>query len=54
MTTVHTFPVGDLIEHATDGDDCVCGPTTKPVPREDGSIGWQIVHHPLDEREASE
>ena len=54
MTAVHTFPVGDLVEHDTDSGDCVCGPTTKPVTRDDGSIGWQIVHHSLDGREAAE
>ena len=54
MTTVHTYPVGDLVEHETDGGDCVCGPTVKPAPRDDGSIGWLITHHSLDGREASE
>lgn len=54
MTTVHTFPVIDLIDHDTDGSDCICGPTTVPVPRDDGSIGWQVVHHSLDGREATE
>lgn len=44
----------DLIEHDTEGDDCVCGPTAEPVKREDGSVGWVIVHHSLDGREASE
>jgi hypothetical protein len=51
---VHTYPVGDLTEHDTDGGDCVCGPTTEPVKREDGSIGWHIIHHSLDGREANE
>lgn len=54
MTTVHTYPTGDLIEHDTDGGDCICGPTTEPVPREDGSFGWLVVHHSLDNREARE
>ena len=54
MTTVHTYPVGDLVEHDTGGEDCVCGPTTKPVPRDGGSMGWQVVHHSLDGREKSE
>lgn len=52
--TVHTFPVGDLIAHDTDGGDCPCGPATEPVPRPDGSIGWLVVHHSLDGREARE
>ena len=51
MTTVHVHPVGDLVEHITAGDDCVCGPATEPVVRDDGSVGWLIVHHSLDGRE---
>jgi hypothetical protein len=51
---VHTYPVGDLIEHNTDSDDCLCGPTTEPVPRDDGSFGWHILHHSLDGRELRE
>lgn len=51
---VHVYPVGDLIEHDTEGDQCPCGPTTEPVFREDGSNGWLLVHHSLDGREASE
>lgn len=51
--TIHTMPVGDLIEHTTT-DDCPCGPTTIPVPRRDGSVGWSIVHHSLDGREKHE
>lgn len=54
MTTVHTYPVGDLIEHDTDGGDCVCGPTTEPVKRDDGSVAWHVIHHSLDGREAHE
>lgn len=52
--TVHVFPNGDLIEHETSGDDCACGPTPDPVKRDDGSIGWVMVHHSLDGREARE
>lgn len=48
---LHVLPLGDLIEHDGDGDHCVCGPTTEPVPREDGSFGWMLVHHSLDGRE---
>lgn len=54
MTTVHVFPVDDLVEHDTDGGDCVCGPTTEPVERNDGSMGWLVVHHSLDGRELHE
>ncbi len=52
--TVHTYPVDDLIEHLTDGRDCPCGPTTEPVPCDDGSVGWSVVHHSLDGREHDE
>jgi hypothetical protein len=30
------------------------GPTVQPVPGADGSMGWLIVHHSLDGREATE
>lgn len=53
MSTVHVTPVRDLIEH-DDSDGCACGPTTEPVGRDDGSIGWLVVHHSLDGREARE
>ena len=50
--TSHVTPINDLIQH-TD-DDCACGPRIEPVPRDDGSCGWLIVHHSLDGREATE
>ena len=50
--TWHVMPVNDLIEHVD--DDCPCGPTTHPVKRDDGSIGWVIIHHSLDGRELAE
>jgi hypothetical protein len=53
VSDFHVTPVGDLIEHDTDGD-CICGPTAEPVERDDGSFGWVMVHHSLDGREASE
>lgn len=50
---VHVHPVADLIDHElTDG--CPCGPTAEPVERDDGSIGWILIHHSLDGREARE
>lgn len=51
---VHVYPDGDLIEHDTDTDECVCVPTVEAVSREDGSYGWVAVHHSLDGREAKE
>jgi len=45
----HVYPVADLIDHDTDTDDCVCGPTTE------FGDGWAVVtHHSLDGRETKE
>lgn len=54
--TLHAVPLGDLIEHDTSAAeaDCVCGPRTTAVPRDDGSTGWLITHRSLDGREKSE
>jgi hypothetical protein len=54
MSAHHVYPVGDLIEHAISGEDCICGPTVEPVERANGSIGYCITHHALDGREHSE
>jgi hypothetical protein len=53
---LHVAPVGDLITHDTSTEEavCVCGPTTKPIKRDDGSVGWLIVHNSLDGRELHE
>lgn len=51
---VHVTPVGDLIEHETLGDDCVCQPTPRLVACADGSDGWVMTHHSLDGRELNE
>jgi hypothetical protein len=51
---VHAYPVNDLIEHDTESDNCVCGPTQRPVKRDDGSVGWVVTHHSLDGREKNE
>jgi len=50
---VHVMPIGDIVEHV-DSDECVCGPKMKPVSRDDGSIGWVILHSSLDGREMFE
>lgn len=52
--TIHVYPDGDIIEHVTVGDDCMCGPTSEAVPRDDGSYGWMLRHHALDGREFNE
>lgn len=55
MTTdYHVVPIKDLIKHDTSGEQCVCGPTTEPVERKDGSMTWIVVHHSLDGRELCE
>jgi hypothetical protein len=54
VTPIHVFPTGDLIDHDTDGGECPCGPTSEPVKREDGSVGWVVIHASLDGREAKE
>jgi hypothetical protein len=51
--TLHVVPVNDLIEHDTSGD-CICGPETILVERDDGSFGWLVSHHSLDGRELAE
>ena len=51
--TVHVLPLDDLIEHER-GDGCPCGPEAQPVKRDDGSVGWLLVHHSLDGREKHE
>lgn len=38
----------------TSGAECVCGPDTEAVFRDDGSNGWVVIHHSLDGREAHE
>ena len=50
---LHVHPLGDLIEHQMDAA-CPCGPRQEPVKREDGSVGWLVVHHSLDGRECPE
>ena len=48
--SIHVTPPGDLIRH-DDSDDCTCGPTSEPIQRDDGSVGWVVIHHSLDGRE---
>lgn len=45
----HVTPTDDLIHHPLD-EDCPCGPTPKLV----SGVGWVLVHHSLDGREAAE
>mgnify|MGYP006915209319 CR=1 FL=1 len=52
MSTVHVTPTADAIPH-DDTDDCICGPTSEPIVRDDGSVGWVVIHHSLDGREGA-
>jgi hypothetical protein len=55
--TIHVLPVNDLVEHDSDGGDCVCGPDYEyidPATSESYSAGPIVVHHSLDGRELSE
>ncbi len=47
MNKIHTYPLNDLREHQTDGDDCWCNPRIE----EDGA---HIIHNSMDERESYE
>lgn len=49
----HVRPLNDVVEHPA-SEDCVCGPRVEPVPRDDGSMAWLVVHHSLDGRELTE
>lgn len=48
---VFVLPLDDLVSHEADSDECVCGPTSEPVERADGSIGWMLTHQALDGRD---
>lgn len=52
--TWHVFPANDLIDHDTDGGDCICGMSQEAVTRGDGTFGWVVTHHSLDGRELNE
>ena len=52
--TVHVYPINDLVQHDTETDECICGPVTEAVQRDDGSYGWVTKHHSLDGRELTE
>lgn len=53
MNELHVIPADDAIVHDTN-PDCVCAPTTEPVRRLDGSMGWVHTHHSLDGRDHHE
>ena len=43
---VHPDTGKDAIDHESN-DDCVCGPTTVPLPTSDGEVWWLNMHHGL-------
>lgn len=47
---IHVIPVGDLIDHDTSGEECICGPDAELI---DTGV-WLISHHSLDGRELGE
>jgi hypothetical protein len=50
--TLHVIPVGDVIEHDSDGIDiCPCGPDSEWIIGQHGAHGKVVVHHSLDGRE---
>lgn len=51
--SAHVVPVNDTIEHDLN-DECACGPDPEIVRRDDGTVGWVLVHHSLDARERGE
>lgn len=51
---IDVVPIGDLIEHDTVTDECVCVPRVEFIKGNDGSDNWQHVHHSLDGRELTE
>lgn len=50
INVVHVSPINDLLDHDTVGD-CACLPVCKPVERDDGSIGYVVVHNAWDGRQ---
>jgi hypothetical protein len=52
--TIHVRPIADLIQHETDGPDCICGPDVEFFDPETGETyadGPLVIHHALDGRE---
>ena len=57
MSGVHVYPLNDLIEHDTDGGDCICGPDYEYIDPATGEAypdGPVVTHHSLDGREQDE
>lgn len=50
---VHVVPYNDTVKHHLH-IECICGPTTEPIARDDGTYGWLYTHHSLDGREGDE
>lgn len=52
MSAIHVYSVGDTIEHDTETDACICGPSLEHVATDNGD-GWIYTHHSLDGRETT-
>ena len=51
---IDVIPLGDVVDHDTVTDDCVCIPRMELIKRANGADGWLVVHSSLDGREASD
>jgi hypothetical protein len=53
--SVHVYPLNDLHEHNTDGDDCPCHPRIEIVNDDQGHYKGRIIkHNSYDGRELIE
>lgn len=48
---VHVFPLGDIIDHDTEGMGCECLPVLTVTEELDQSLRWIILHNALDGRQ---
>jgi hypothetical protein len=44
---VHIDAQADVVAHDTDSLGCTCGPTVRPFRRDDGTLGWHVIHYHL-------
>ena len=54
--SVHVYPVNDLWEHETDGEECWCDPEIRWVDPETGETYSEplVIHNSADGRELTE
>jgi hypothetical protein len=53
---LHVYPLHDLHQHKTEGEDCPCHPRIEHVYSDDGKVyrGKLIIHNSFDGRELLE